>query len=93
LGLVALEAMASGTPVVASRIGGLPEVIEDAYTGFLVPPGDVAALNDRLEQIVRDPALGRRLGVNARAAVLERFTWAKVAERCLTAYADLEPNG
>jgi glycosyltransferase involved in cell wall biosynthesis len=93
LGLVALEAMASGTPVVASRIGGLPEVIEDGHTGFLVRPGDVAALHDRLERIVRDPALGRRLGVNARAAVLERFTWDKVAERCLTAYADLESNG
>lgn len=93
LGLVALEAMASGTPVVASRIGGLPEVIEDGHTGFLVPPGDVAALRDRLEQIVREPDLGRRLGANARAAVLERFTWAKVAERCLAAYADLVSAG
>jgi glycosyltransferase involved in cell wall biosynthesis len=89
LGLVALEAMASGTPVVASCIGGLPEVIEDGQTGFLVPPGDVEALRGRLDQIVRDPHLGRRLGANARAVVLERFTWAKVAERCLAAYGDL----
>lgn len=89
LGLVALEAMASGTPVVASRIGGLPEVIVDGQTGFLTPPGDVEALHARLEQILRDPPLGRRLGANARALVLERFTWAKVAERCLAAYADL----
>jgi starch synthase len=89
LGLVVLEAMASGTPVIASRIGGLPEVIEDGRTGFLVPPGDVAALHDRLDQIVRDPGLGQRLGANARSAVLDRFTWAKVAERCLAAYADL----
>jgi len=89
LGLVVLEAMASGTPVVASRIGGLPEVVEDGVSGFLVPPGDVAALRERLAQILRDPALGRRLGANARAVVLERFTWAKVAERCLAAYADL----
>jgi len=93
LGLVVLEAMASGTPVIASRIGGLPEVIEDGYTGFLVPPGDVAALHDRLDQLVRDPGLAHRLGANARAAVLERFTWAKVAERCLAAYEDLEGHG
>ncbi len=93
LGLVVLEAMASGTPVVASRIGGLPEILEDGHTGFLVPPGDVAALHDRLDQLVGDPGLARRLGANARAAVLERFTWAKVAERCLAAYEDLKARG
>lgn len=89
LGLVVLEAMASGTPVVASHIGGLPEVIDDGQTGFLTPPGDVRALRGRLEQLLHDPASARRLGANARAAVLERFTWAKVAARCLQAYADL----
>ncbi|MCA1646444.1 MAG: glycosyltransferase family 4 protein [Chloroflexi bacterium] len=89
LGLVALEAMASGTPVVASRIGGLPEVIVDGETGFLVPPGDVDALRERLDQILRDPTLAQRLGANARARVLDRFTWARVAERCLAAYAAL----
>jgi glycosyltransferase involved in cell wall biosynthesis len=93
LGLVVLEAMASGTPVVASRIGGLPEVIEDGQTGFLVPAGDVNALHDRLDQILHDPGLARRLGANARAVVLERFTWAKVAERCLAAYDHLESEG
>ena len=81
--------MASGTPVVASRIGGLAEIIEDGQTGFLIPPGDVGALHDRLDQLLRDPALGRRLGANARDNVLDRFTWAKVAERCLAAYAEL----
>ncbi len=89
LGLVVLEAMASGTPVVASRVGGLPEVIDDGETGFLVPPGDVGALRERLDQILCDPGLGRRLGANARATVLERFTWDKVAERCLNAYTNL----
>jgi glycosyltransferase involved in cell wall biosynthesis len=92
LGLVVLEAMASGTPVVASRIGGVPEIIADGETGFLVPPGDIAALRERLEQVLGDPLLARRLGANARAAVLERFTWTTVAERCLAAYADLRAD-
>jgi glycosyltransferase involved in cell wall biosynthesis len=87
LGLVALEAMASGTPVVASRVGGLPEVVEDGVTGFLVPPGDVTALNHRLGLLLGDPALARRMGEAAREVILDRFTWAKVAERCLAAYA------
>jgi glycosyltransferase involved in cell wall biosynthesis len=86
LGLAALEAMASGTPVVASRVGGLAEVVEDGQTGFLVPAGDVVALRDRLEQVLGDPPLARRLGANAREVVLQRFTWARVAERCLDAY-------
>jgi glycosyltransferase involved in cell wall biosynthesis len=89
LGLVALEAMASGTPVVASQIGGLAEVVQDGETGFLVPPGDIGALRGRLEELLRNPRLAQRLGANARAVVLERFTWTKVAERCLAAYADL----
>ena len=92
LGLVALEAMASGTPVIASHVGGLPEVVQDGVTGFLVPPGDVDALRERLDQLLRDPALAQRLGANARELVLERFTWAKVAERCLAAYAALTKN-
>jgi glycosyltransferase involved in cell wall biosynthesis len=86
LGLAAIEAMASGTPVVASRLGGLTEVVEDGVTGFLVPPGDVAALRGRLDLLLAEPALARRLGEAARARVLDQFTWAKVAERCLEAY-------
>jgi len=89
LGLVALEAMASGTPVVASDVGGLPEVVEHGVTGFLVPPGDVGALRERLDQLLRDPLLAQRMGNNARDLVLERFTWSRVAERCLAAYAEL----
>jgi glycosyltransferase involved in cell wall biosynthesis len=88
LGLSLLEAMASGTPVIASAVGGVPEIVRDGVTGFLIPPGDVEALRDRLRQILGDPALARRLGANARTDVLERFTWERVAERCLQAYSD-----
>jgi len=86
LGLVVLEAMASGTPVVASRIGGVAEIVEDGVTGFLVPPGDTAQLKVRLAQVLDDTDLAMRLGSAARERVLEHFTWAKVAQRCLDAY-------
>jgi glycosyltransferase involved in cell wall biosynthesis len=89
LGLVALEAMASGTPVVASRIGGLAEVVVDGETGFLVEPGDVAALADRLALLLSDRRLAARLGANARDLVATRFTWRACAERCLAAYRSL----
>ena len=89
LGLVALEAMASGTPVVASRIGGLAEVVVDGETGFLVPPGDTEALSERLARLLSDRRLAARLGANARDLVMQRFTWRACAERCLAAYETL----
>jgi glycosyltransferase involved in cell wall biosynthesis len=89
LGLSVLEAMASGTPVIASRTGGLPEVVRDGETGFLITPGDVSQLRDRIDQLLRDPALARRMGEHARARVLDEFTWDQTAARCLAAYAEL----
>jgi glycosyltransferase involved in cell wall biosynthesis len=89
LGLSVLEAMASGTPVVASRIGGVPEVVVDGETGFLVEPGDVDGLHDRLATLLADRRLARRLGDNARAAATERFTWDACAQRCLAAYREV----
>jgi len=93
LGLVALEAMASGTPVVCSRLGGLAEVVQDGVTGYLVEPGDVAGLRERLAELLGDPALAARLGRNARELALERFTWRACAERCLAAYGELFGTG
>jgi glycosyltransferase involved in cell wall biosynthesis len=89
LGLAAIEAMASGTPVVASSVGGLPEVVEHGVTGFLVEPGNVADLRERLSQVLGDPRLAARLGRNARERFLEKFTWEACAERCLAAYSEL----
>jgi glycosyltransferase involved in cell wall biosynthesis len=89
LGLVAIEAMASGTPVVASRIGGLPEVVRDGETGYLVEPGDIDGLRDRLATVLADARLARRLGDNACTLVRERFTWDACARRCVTAYEGL----
>ena len=89
LGLSVLEAMASGTPVVCSRLGGVPEVVVDGETGYLVEPGDVAGLRARLEELLGDPARAERMGRAARETVMARFTWEACAGRCLAAYAEL----
>jgi glycosyltransferase involved in cell wall biosynthesis len=89
LGLTVLEAMASGTPVIASRVGGLPEIVQDGDTGFLIAAGDVEDLRERLAQVLGDPATARRMGERAREVVLERFTWEATAQRCLAAYGEL----
>jgi len=89
LGLVALEAMASGTPVIASRTGGLPEIVEDGRTGYLVPPGDVAELRARIVEVVGDRAAAARLGANGRKRVVSDLTWDRCAHRCLEAYRQL----
>jgi glycosyltransferase involved in cell wall biosynthesis len=89
LGLVVLEAMASGTPVVCSRLGGLQEIVQDGVTGFLVEPGNIRELRQRLAEILADARLAARLGRNAREVVMERFTWRACARRCLDAYAEI----
>lgn len=72
-GLAALEAMACGKPVVASRVGGIPEIIEDGQNGLLVQPGDPDALCDAISRVLKDEDLRRSLGENARLTA-ERFT-------------------
>ncbi len=89
LGLVLLEAMASGTPVVASRLGGIPEIVEHGVTGYLVEPGNEAELRDALARLLADRSLARRLGAQARERVVEQFTWDHCADRCLDAYGRL----
>jgi glycosyltransferase involved in cell wall biosynthesis len=90
LGLVLLEAMASGTAVVASRTGGMPEVIEDSLTGYLVEPGSVLQLRERIAELAKDPAKNREMGRRGRELVLSRFTWEATAQRCLKAYLQLQ---
>ena len=68
-----LEAMASGTPVVATRSGGIPEFVEDGVTGVLVPPGDDRALAEALDRVLGDEALRHRLAEAARASAVARL--------------------
>jgi glycosyltransferase involved in cell wall biosynthesis len=84
--------MASGTPVIASRVGGLPEVVEDGVTGYLVAPGDVEALRERIERLLDDRPLASRMGALGRDRVLARWTWAQCAQRCLAVYRELVPE-
>ena len=71
--VVLMEAMASGTPVVASGISGIPELVQDERSGLLVPPRDPAALADALERLNDDPALRQRLGLAGRDKVVREF--------------------
>lgn len=70
-GIVALEAMAMGRPIVASRIGGLPDIVADGETGFLVPPGDSITLREAIQRLLDDPSLRERMGAMAKQRVVE----------------------
>ena len=82
-GIINLEAMACETPVVASRVGGITEVVVDGETGFLVPPAEPEVLAERLARILGDPELGQRLGKAGRQRVLQEFSWDRLAQRVL----------
>jgi D-inositol-3-phosphate glycosyltransferase len=84
-GLVALEAMACGTPVVASRVGGLQGTIRDSETGFLVPWRCPEPFAERLELLLENEELRRNLGASARAAA-EDYAWPRIAERVQAVY-------
>jgi N-acetyl-alpha-D-glucosaminyl L-malate synthase BshA len=80
-GLAALEAMACEVPVVAARVGGLPEVIDDGETGFLCDPDDVAAMAGRTRALIDDPGAGRRMGQAAAVAARQRYCAAEIVPR------------
>jgi glycosyltransferase involved in cell wall biosynthesis len=78
-GIAAVEASASGLPVVAARVGGLADIVDDGTTGYLVQPDDVDGLADVLARLVGDPALRQRMGAAARCRAEERFDAARNA--------------
>src|SRR6266542_2292969 len=89
-GMVALEAMACGSPVVASRVGGLTTTVKDGVTGHLVPEGDAAALARRLGGLLRDRPGRDRLGREAARWAAEH-RWPCVAEEVCRLYSELQP--
>lgn len=84
-GMVALEAMACGTPVIASEVGGLAFLVKDEETGFHVPDRDPEALCDRLQRIITDPALRQKLGSQA-AEYAKAYAWPLIVERIVKVY-------
>jgi len=82
-----MEAMAAGTPVVSTRVSGIPELIEEEREGLLVPPGDSRALADALARLLDDAALRRRLATAARAKIEREFDAAREANKLLELFA------
>jgi glycosyltransferase involved in cell wall biosynthesis len=81
-----LESMRAGLPVVATKIGGIPEAVSDGFSGFLVPPGRDDLMAESLERLFLDPSLRERFGLNGREIFLERFTDKQMILRTLEVY-------
>jgi len=88
-GLVGLEAMAHGRPVVAFAVGGIPEWLEHEKTGFLVPSGEIAGLADQIERLLGDLALARRLGLEGRRRVEAHYSPEVHAKRLVRVYEEV----
>ena len=96
LGIAILEAMAAGKPVVASRTGGIPELLTDQVTGLLVPPKDPPALARAIAQLLSQNGLLRLMGDKGRAEVLDHFTMEQMAKKNEDHYYELRhaaPDG
>lgn len=79
-GIVFVEALAHGLPVVASSIGALPDIVQDGETGLLVPPDDPSSLAEALDGLLSNPEMARRFGELGRRRMRERFTWPQVVD-------------
>jgi len=87
LGVVLLEAMSYGVPVIGSSLGGITDIVQHEKTGLLVPPGDASALAAAIERLARDPGLGARLGEAGRRDTGERFSWPAIVRQWEACYA------
>jgi alpha-maltose-1-phosphate synthase len=101
-GMINVEAMSCGAPVVASAVGGIPEIVVDGKTGFLVPfepsgdafgtpadpPAFAAAIADRVNELLAAPALAREFGAAGRERALAEFTWKAVAQKTVEVYSE-----
>ena len=85
-GIVALEALAAGAPLVAAAAGGLAEVLEGTGAGLLYPPGDAAGLASALERVLTDPDLGAESQAAGAVLVSEMYSWDAVAAATIPVY-------
>ena len=86
LGVVLLEAMANGVPVIATKVGGISDIVVDGKTGFLVEQGNATRLAEKIALLYQDPALRTTMGLAARERVRRFFSWSSIVERTLDAY-------
>jgi len=93
LPLVILEAMACEIPVVASRIGGIPTVIENGRDGFLIEPSNLKELKDKILMLLEDERLAKRIGKNARSKVVKKFSVDKMSDDTIKVYEEVISNG
>ena len=93
LGLSLLEAAAAGVPVVATRVGGIPEVIQDGVNGLLVPPANAQALAAAIVRVLREPGLARTLGEAGPELVRRNFSAAKMVDGNLRVYREVLAGG
>jgi starch synthase len=102
-GLVNVEAMACGAPVVASRVGGIPEIVVEGEAGYLVdfepaadlygtpadPSAFAAAIANRVNALIADPALARSMGAAGRERAVQDFSWPSIAAQTVEVYRSL----
>ncbi|MDE3051990.1 MAG: glycosyltransferase, partial [Nitrospirota bacterium] len=84
-----LEAMAASRAVVASRVGGIPEIVEDGFEGFLVEPMDPDSLAERCRRLIASPDVARKMGEQARKRVERDFSATAMADRVASVYKEL----
>jgi len=92
LGVVLLEAMACCVPVIGSNVGGIPDIIQDGYNGYLVPEKNPEELSKKIIQLLVDPVLARRFGENGLATVQNKFTWDRISCQFKDRYVQVKNN-
>jgi len=88
-GITLTEAMASGKPLIGTKVGGIPAQIKDGWNGFLVEPGNERQLAEKIKYLIDNPEERERMGKNSRKLAREEFDWEKIAERYLKVYEEV----
>ena len=91
-GIVVLEAMASGVPVIATNVGGIPEVLKENEAGLLIPPGNELELRKAIQKLLNNEELRKWYGINGRKAVEEKYSWDKVVVEIEKVYEEIISN-